>query len=135
MPLLSSSAIASIRAGLSITLTHTYTRTPMVAGSEDDWGETDPVPGTPVVGVSCRYETIQRAIRDAGGVTLVNLPTLAVAATDPIKAGDAVSNIVGSDGVVIAAGPFRVERLLDDSAGLGAALLSVYELRGTQVND
>jgi hypothetical protein len=134
MPLIADATFASLRRALAIALTHTYTRTPAAAGTgEDDWGETDPVAGTAVAGVSCRFATLARVVRDAGGTTTVDVPTLAVDPTDPLKVGDTVSNVVGSDGVVIQAGPFRVERLLDDTAGLGAALQPVYELRGAGV--
>lgn len=132
-PLLSAGALASARAALAILLTHTYTRTPITAGAEDAEGNAAATLGTPVTGVACRYEVQQRAVRDEGGVTLVSIPTLAVAATDVLAVGDRVTAITGSDAVVLAAGPFRVERLLDDTAGLGASLQPVFELRGATV--
>lgn len=133
MPLLSDAAIASARAALGVLLTHTYTRTVMVPGVVDDaWGERDATDGAVTIGVPCRYEAVQRPVRDAGGFALVSVPTLAVAADDPLTVGNRVSGITGSDGVVLINGPFQVERLLDDTAGLGAALQPTWELRGAR---
>jgi hypothetical protein len=132
-PLLSAGALASVRSALGILLTHVYTRTPITAGAEDSEGNAAPTLGAPVTGVACRYETVTRAVSDAGGPSVVNIPTLAVAATDPLAVGDRVSDITGSDGVVLLAGPLRLERLFDDTAGLGAMLQPVYELRGATV--
>jgi hypothetical protein len=132
MSILADSEFAGLRAELEITLTHTCTVTPITAGAEDaedDEGNKAPTPGTPVIGVPCRYETIQRAVRDEGGVTLATVPSLTVSPTAPIAVGFQVSAITDQLGAVLLAGPARVERVLDDTAGLGAALLPVYELR------
>lgn len=137
MPGLTGGALASARRAFNRVLVHTYTRTPSAGGSEDGWGETDPVPGSGTTGVPCLWGVRSLAVRDAGGTTVVSVPTLMVAATDPLKVGDQVSSVLGSDGMPIpgASGVFRVERLLDDTAGLGAALLPVWELRGAQVQN
>lgn len=133
MSLLSAARIASARRKLERLLTHTYSRTRMVSGIEDDEANTPQVPdGAPTVGVACTYGTVNRVLRDEGGTTIVAVPTLMVSATDPIAVGDRVTAVTDSLGVVIAAGPLRVERLLDDTAGLGAALLPTWELRGAR---
>lgn len=131
--LVSAAALASYRRALGIVFQHTYTRTVKAAGSEDSWGETDPASGASTAGIPCIWETREIATRDAGGMTLVTVPALSVEATDPLAVGDRVSAITGSDGVLLAAGPFRVERLLDATAGVGASLMKVWELRGTEV--
>jgi hypothetical protein len=73
--------------------------------------------------------------RDEGGTTLVTVPTLLVSATLSLPIGSTVSAIKDTTGATPpgAAGTFRVERVLDDTAGLGAALLPTYELRGAGV--
>lgn len=132
-PLLSAGALASARAALGILLTHTCTFTPRADGAEDSEGNTPKVDGTPVTGVPCRWEVQQVTSRDAGGVTIVSTPALAVAPGSPVVAGGKVTDIAGSDSVVLQAGPFFVEDLLDDTAGLGAMLQPTYRLRGAQV--
>jgi hypothetical protein len=129
MSILADSEFAGLRADLEITLTHTCTITPITAGTEDDEGNKPPTPGTPVANVPCRYETIQRAVRDEGGVTLATVPSLTVSATAPIAVGSQISAITDQLGVVLLAGPARVERIIDDTAGLGAALLPTFELK------
>lgn len=133
-PILLPSALRdALRRSLEPMLQHTYTRGAAGGGTEDDWGETDPVTTAIETGVPCLWAVRTVSTRDAGGITLVSVPTLTVSATDPIEVGDVISAITGSDGVVLAAGPFRVERLIDDTAGLGAALLPTFELRGARV--
>src|SRR5678815_15027 len=135
MPLVNDAAIASLRRSLAIVFVHTYTRTVRAAGAEDPWGETDPAAGTAVTGVPCIWKTREVVSRDAGGTTLVTVPTLSVYATDSLTVGDLVSAITGSDGVLLTPTVYRVERLIDATAGLGASLMKVWELRGTQVNN
>jgi hypothetical protein len=130
MVLVSDAKLARLGARLDRILVHTYVRTPMAAGSEDAWGEMDPAPGTPTTGVRCAYGTVQTVARDAGGVTIVNVPALTVSAADPLAIGDRVTNVTDQLGRVLLAGPARVESLLEArGAELGAALQYVYELR------
>jgi hypothetical protein len=131
--LLSDADIQSSRAALEILLTHSCTLTPMVDGAEDAHGDIPSVPGSPQTGVRCRFETVQRAVRDQTGVTLFSVPTLSVSATLAIAIGDQISAVTDQLGGTPpgAAGTFRVERVLDDTAGLGASLLPVFELRET----
>ena len=134
MSLLSAADIASIREALEISLTHRCTITPMIVGAEDAEGNMPVVAGTPVTGVACRYETISRAVRDEGGTTLVSVPALTVSATAAIAIGSRVSAITDQLGATLLDGPARVERVLDDTAGLGAPLLPTYELRAGAVS-
>jgi hypothetical protein len=135
MPLLlANSEFAGLRAALEITLTHTCTITPMTTGAEDSEGNVPDVTGAPVTGVLCRYETATQAVRDEGGITLASVPQLSVSATTSIAPGSLVSAVTDQLGNVLLAGPSRVERLLDDTAGLGAALLPVWELRSGAVS-
>jgi hypothetical protein len=131
MALVSDARLGRLATKLDRILVHTYTRTPMVPGSDDDWGETDTVPGTPTVAVPCSYtSTYQKAVRDAGGVTVVTVPALTVSITDPLAIGDRVTNVQEQLGRVLLAGPARVESLLEArGAELGATLQYVYELR------
>lgn len=128
--------IASARSALEIALAHTCTITPMVAGVEDAEGNIPLTLGTPVAGVRCTYSTRATVARDEGGTTVVNVPTLTVSATLTIAVGSRVTAITDSLGGTPpgAAGTYRVERVLDDTAGLGAALLPVYELRASAVS-
>jgi hypothetical protein len=129
MALLRERAIRRARKALEITLTHRCTLQRMTGGVRDDEGNTPTVEaGAAEYGVPCRLETIQRAVRDEGGVTLVSIPTLAVSATLAPSIGDEVSAVTDQLGGVLAAGPLRIERVLDDTAGLGAPLLPTYEL-------
>jgi hypothetical protein len=135
MSLLSAGDVASIRGALDVTLTHRCTLQRMAPGVEDEEYNTPTVPdGSPEYSVPCRYETRQVARRDEGGVTLVIVPSLTVSATLSLPIGTEVSAITDSMGGTPpgADGTFRVERVLDDTAGLGAALLPVYELRGAK---
>lgn len=133
--LVSTAEILSIRRDLQIVFVHTYTRTVRAGGSEDAWGEADPVSGTVTTGVPCIWKTREVSTRDAGGTTVVTVPTLSVYATDPLAVGDLVSAITGSDGVLLTPTVYRVERLMDAVAGLGASVMKVWELRGTQVSN
>ena len=135
MSLLSAANIATLRSVLEVALTMTATITPMVAGAEDAEGNIPYTPGTPVTGVACLFGTVAKVIRDEGGTTVVNVPTLTVSATTTIAIGSRVSAIVDSLGGTPpgAAGTYRVERVLDDTAGLGAAILPQYELRAGTV--
>lgn len=134
MSLLSDAEFAAIRGDLEILLNHRCTVTPMTAGVEDPEGNVPQVPGTPVTNVPCLYSTVTRVIRDEGGVTTVNVPTLMVSATLSIAAGSQVSAITDQLGTVLQAGPLKVERILDDTAGLGAPLLPTWELRAGKVS-
>lgn len=135
MPLLSPARIARARSALERTLTHTCTLQAMTTGGEDSEGNaTSTTSGNPVSGVRCRFEIRQTSSRDPGGVSLVSVPMLTVSATLAIATGAQVSGITDSLGGTPpgATGTFRVERVLEDTAGLGAALLPVYELRGAR---
>lgn len=134
MSILSDADILSLRTSFEGLLVHTCTVTPLVAGAEDPEGTIPYTLGTPVTGVPCTYGTISRVVRDEGGPTLVSVPTLTVSATAPIVIGSQVTAVLDQLDVVLAAGPLRVERLLDDTAGLGAPLLPTYELRGGRVS-
>lgn len=115
-------------------LTHRCTVTPMVPGAEDTEGNMPLVPGTPVTDVPCLYTTDQRAVRDEGGVTLVATPVLMAAADGPVAVGVRIAAVTDQLGNVLLAGPARVERLVDDTAGLGSQVLPSYELRAGTVS-
>jgi hypothetical protein len=135
MAILSSARVPAIRAKLERLLAHTCTVTPRVEGSPDSENNATVTDGTPQTGVRCTFATVSRAQRDEGGTTLVTVPTLLVSATLSLPIGSTVSAIKDTTGATPpgAAGTFRVERVLDDTAGLGAALLPTYELRGAGV--
>ncbi len=134
--LIADAEFPGLRAALEVLLTHTCTITPMVAGAEDPEGNIPYTLGTPVAGVACTFSTVARVVRDEGGTTVVNVPTLTVSATTVITIGSRVSAITDSLGGTPpgAAGTYRVERVLDDTASLGAALLPQYELRAGAVS-
>lgn len=123
---------ASLRATFDVLLTHRCTVTPIRAGAEDQHYDATPTAGDPIPDVPCTYSTIQRATRDVDGVTLVSVPALMASATGPIRVGAQITAITDQLGVILAAGPMRVDRVLDDTAGLGAALLPTYELRAVE---
>lgn len=127
--LITSEEAVSIRAALSILLTHTYSRTPVTAGVEDAHGNVTSSAGTPVTGLACKYRSRTRPIRDEAGVTLVATPTIKVAHDSPLVTGDLVSNIQNSEGTVLLAGPLTVGAQLN-SDGLGPALTRRFELLG-----
>jgi hypothetical protein len=133
--LIPDSEFASLRADLEIMFTHRYRRTRLATGGgvEDDWGDTVPVPqGSPSDAVPCLYASVDRAVRDEAGVSVVSVPTLSVSATDPLAVGDEIDAVTDQLGGVLLAGPLRVDRLVDDTAGLGASLMKVYELRSAR---
>lgn len=138
MVLIDDAEFAFLREDLEILLTHTCTITPMVAGAEDAEGNIPLTPGTPVTGVPCTYSTVARVVRDEGGTTLVSVPSLMVSATAAIAAGSRVTAIVdqlGNPPRGLSVGAvFRVERVLDDTAGLGAPLLPIWEIRAGAVS-
>jgi hypothetical protein len=110
-------------------LVHSYTRTPLVDGVEGDDGHTPRVPGTPVTGLPCLYQTVERAIRDASGVTTLSVPTLYVLPTDPLDVGMLVSDILDADGNTLLAGPLVVETI-NPYAEAGVSALKGATLRG-----
>lgn len=134
MPLLSDAEFASIRGELAILLNHRCTLTPMTAGVVDTEGNTPQVPGTPITNVPCLYATVARVIRDEGGATTLSVPTLMISASQPIAAGYQITAITDQLGTMLQAGPLRAERILDDTAGLGAPLLPTWELRAGTVS-
>jgi hypothetical protein len=127
--LLSDDEIPFLRADFAAFLNHSCTLTPMVPGSEDDHGVTTPVPGASQTETPCLYTTIQRVSHDESGRVLVLVPAVMFHADQAVAVGDQVSQIADQLGVVFHPGPFRVERLLDDTAGLGASLIPTWELR------
>lgn len=128
--LISAAEAVAIRAALGITLVHLYTRTAITSGAEDAHGDAADTPGPPAPAIPCRYEAQSRVSVTEGGVTtVVYRPTLTVAADDPLKPGDAVSDVLNAAGAVLLAGSFAVGRRLDDDP-LGYALLRSYELLG-----
>jgi hypothetical protein len=133
MALLSAADIAAARASLEVLLTHTYQRTAVSGGAEDDWGDEDTIPsGSATTGIPCTYTAGGRVVRGEDGVTRISGPTLMVSATDPLAVGDTVGVVTDQLGVVLDVGPLRVERLMDDASGLGASLIRVFELRSIQ---
>ena len=132
--LISSAEATGIRAALALFRVHTYTRTPVTAGAEDAHGDVTYTRGTPVTGVACKYvadETV-RVIRDAGGATIVTVPTLTVAHDDPLDENDLVSNVQNSEGGVLLADTVEVGALIS-SDGLGPALSKKFMLRAVRV--
>jgi hypothetical protein len=115
-------------------LTHTYTRTPFVDGTEDSEGNVPRVPGTAVPSGVCLYSTEERSVRDEGGVAVVSTPTLRILPEDPLVVGDQVSDIRDRAGTVLQDGPLRVERLITDTAQAGTSILHVWELRSGTVS-
>lgn len=135
MTLLSDATLAGIRTAMEITLVHTCTLQRYTTGVEDAEGNVPAVvSGSPITGARCRFEIIQRAIRDGAGVTLVSVPTLAVSASVTLSIGDQITAITDQLGSTPpgAEGTFRIERVTEDTAGLGAALLPSYELRAAR---
>lgn len=136
MSLLSDADIASARMALEVLLVHRCTVTPLVAGALDGHYNATIVMGAPVTNVPCTYAVSSRVTptaRDERGVVAIQTPTLMASPTGPIEVGCLVSAITDQLGNVLAAGPLRVERVQDDTAGLGAALLPTYELRVPEV--
>lgn len=126
--LVGSSQAASIRASLAVFLTHTAEIRTATGGAEDPHGDATAMLGAPVT-VACKYGPNDRVRIDEGGTVLVQRPTLKVAASTALAAGDLIQNIRNSDGVVLAAGPFTVGQCLS-SDGFGVALSRRFELRG-----
>lgn len=131
MSLLPPSMIASSRRQLERTLTHTCTVVGVRAGAEDAHGNAAPTLGTPILSVPCAFAVRQQTSRDADGVTLVSVSTLAASATGPIVVDAQVYAITDTLGNTPpgAGGTFAVDAVADDTAGLGAALLPIYRLR------
>lgn len=119
--LISDAQAASIRSALSVFLTHTATITPKTAGAANDWGEDTATDGTPVTGVACKYKAEDRVVIDESGRTLVSVPTITLAHDQTIAVGSSVSNVQDSQGVVLLAGPARVDYIVA-SAGFGPTL-------------
>lgn len=129
MTLLSAAGIAAARSALEVLLVHRCTVRTMRAGAEDQHYDATTALGDPVTDVPCNFSTVGRVTRDIDGATTISGPTLIASATGPIRVGVQIANVTDQLGTVIAAGPLRVERVLDDTAGLGAGLLPQFELR------
>src|SRR5688572_5402605 len=132
--LISSAEAVGVREALDVFMVHTYTRTPLTAGTEDAHGDATQTPGTPVTDVPCKYrpDARIRVRNDEGGVTFVRTPALTVAHDDPLDDTDSVSNIRDSEGTVLLAGPIQVGAPVP-SAGLGPLLKKTFVLRGAEV--
>jgi hypothetical protein len=130
--LISSAEAIGIRDALSVFLTHTYTRTPMLAGAADSENSVTYTTGTPVTAVPCKYRASDRVQVEISGALVLRAPTLSVAHDDPLKAGDQISNIKDSEGVVLLAGPVTAGPAVH-SAGLGPTLKKKFVLRGAEV--
>lgn len=126
---LSNNEFAGLRTELEVLLNHRCTVTPVTDGTVDSHFNATSVPGTPIPDVPCLYSTVSRVTRDEGGTTRVDVPSLMASATGPIQVGRHISDITDQLGTVLLDGPLVIERVLDDTAGLGAALLPTYELR------
>lgn len=126
--LISSAQAASIRTALGVFLTHSCVLTPVTAGAVDEHGDETTTLGTPAM-VACKYRPNDTVRIDEGGTVLVKRPTLKVAASTTIQTGDQISNVLNSDGAVLAAGPFTVGQCLN-SDGFGPTLQKRFELRG-----
>jgi hypothetical protein len=129
--MVSPATFPALRRALEATLTHTCTVVSVRAGAEDAHGNATPTLGTPILNVPCAFAVRQQTSRDADGVTLVSVSTLAASATGPIVVGAQVYAITDALGTTPpgAGGTFAVDAVADDTAGLGAALLPIYRLR------
>jgi hypothetical protein len=130
--LISSAEAVGLRDALSVFMVHTYSRTPRVAGAEDNHGNETEADGTAVTGVACKYRASDRVRVDIDGALVLRAPTLTVAHDDPLTDGDQVSNVQDSEGVVLLAGPVTVGPAVH-SAGLGPTLKKKFALRGVEV--
>ena len=128
MPGIPASLARQVRAALSPLLQHTYTRTPVVAGTQDQHYNETSTEGTPVTGQACVYLVTDRLVVDEGGRRTVSTPTLYVLHTDPLAVGDLVSAITDREGTVLLAGPLAVETI-DVAAEAGASTLRIATLR------
>jgi hypothetical protein len=128
------------RAILGVGLAHRCTVTPYTTSTQDGYTRRTRTPGAARVGVPCRYrDRADLALSDSGrvvvsrppvaGGSLASLQTLTVEADDPIKEGDAVSDIRDPAGRPLLEGAAVVVLDLDHS-GLGETTLRVLVLRG-----
>lgn len=113
-------------------LVHRYTRTPMTDGAVNDHNEATSVPGTPVTGVVCLYETKDVFISDEQGDRTVSTPTLRVLPADPLAVDDQVSDILDAASGVLLAGPLTVQSI-DEGAQAGTSVLRTATLHGTDI--
>lgn len=132
MALIAATEAAGIRTALSVFFVHRCTVTPVSAGSADAWGQDTETDGTPVTAVPCKYRAEDRVVIEETGQTLVSVPTVTVAHDLAVSAGDKVSNVQDAAGVVLFAGPARVEFIVH-SAGLGYSMKKRLVLRGADV--
>lgn len=108
-------------------LTHTYTRTPSVNGSEDQWGIKPSTNGTVVNAAVCFFNPSESIrINEQGGV-IIRGPVLLVKSDDPLAVGDHVS-IVACGGSTSETGPLTVDAI-DQLTLLGGVELKRARLR------
>lgn len=131
MPLISAGTTTQLRRVFDSLLAHTYTRIPVTIGADEGYGSAT-TEGTPVTGQTCRYRATDRLRLAEGNRIVVSTPVITVPHDDPIKAGDLVSTIRDSNGVLLLAGPVEVETI-EASAGLGPTLQKRAVLRGGDV--
>lgn len=124
-----------IRGALGRLRGHTCTWTPVATSAENltvnPWGGATRTPGTPVTGLPCLYSAVQTIRVSEVGRTVIDRPTLRVAHDLDMAEGDTIADVRDSEGVLLAAGPFKVGELRP-AAALGPTLQKRFELLGAE---
>lgn len=124
---------ASLRSDIArVGLQHTFTRTAVSASAEDSEGNKSPVSGAATTGLACRYRAEETLRTDDGGRVTIYRPNLSLPHDSPLAVGDLVSAVTNSAGVVLLAGPLRVESIVP-GASLGPTLYRRAYLRAGEV--
>lgn len=121
---------ADFLAEMTDSLVMTYTRTPrtVVTSNPDYETFTD---GAPALAVPCHYGTRSRGRREEIGKVVSNEPQFVVAASDPLAAGDVVSNVRDAAGTLLLVGPLVV-LAVEAMAAAGIALDRHVQLESAQ---
>jgi len=111
-------------------LPHTYSRTPRAVNTSNPDYETFADEAT-ATGVACFYGTRSRGRREEIGKVVSNEPLFLADASDPIAAGDVVSNVREAAGTLLLAGPLIV-LAVEPKAAAGIALARHVQLESAQ---
>jgi len=113
-------------------LVHKYTRNEVTSAADDDWNMAATSDGTSTVDVACNYVSAGNVFqRPDGTVIKTEEPTLTVKVTDPLDVRDKVTNIKGSDGTVLLAGPLYVKDITY-AVGFGSPTLKLATLQSSR---
>jgi hypothetical protein len=106
--ILTDEELKQVRQTLNNAMPHTYTRVSTVPVLDqsgdpetDPWGNPVMEPAQAVVGLPCRYQTVNRFITDEQGQRIISASELIVPYTDTVTEDDEIRDVTTTSGQVI----------------------------------